>query len=90
MHDIRLPAFSALAALSWTQTDAPIEADDIADVAARFAGSMSMPPTILKPGRPAICRAIAAPIGPGRNASLDLARPGNYSARGWWCHAATA
>src|SRR5215471_1170827 len=45
-----------------------------------FAGSLSMPPTILKPGRCAICCTIADPIGPRPKCTTRmLGIAGNYS-----------
>ena len=63
-------AFNAFAALSATFTPRRFDSPTTSPRSRpTFAGSMSMAPTILNPGRAAICLTIAAPIGPSPKCS---------------------
>src|SRR6202162_3598769 len=60
-----LAAFSVFAALSWTRRPRRLPKPTTSPRSRpTFAASMSIAPTILKPGLPATCLTMAAPIGP--------------------------
>src|SRR6266851_319877 len=75
-------AFSAFAALSWTRRPRRLPRPATSPISRpTFAASMSIAPTILKPGLPATCLTIAAPIGPRPKCNTRiLGIAANYSA----------
>src|ERR1700687_1555695 len=75
-------AFSVLAALSWTRRPRRLPRPTTSPRSRpTFAASMSIPPTILKPGLPTICFTMAAPIGPRPKCNTRiLGIAANYSA----------
>src|SRR5713226_6562510 len=77
-----LAAFSAFAALSWTRSPRRLLRPTTSPRSRpTFAASISIAPTILKPGLPATCFTMAAPIGPRPKCNTRMAgTTTNYSA----------
>src|SRR5216684_9141076 len=77
-----LAAFSVFAAFSWTRRPRRLPRPTTSPRSRpTFAASMSIAPTILKPGLRATCLTMAAPIGPRPKCNTRiLGIPANYSA----------